>query len=338
MNKRIIVGLLILTMITSIMTGCKKDGNTDVNVPKDNTPKKKEQMYFATGTPGGVYQMLGTGMAKIINENIDGIELVATTPAQIAQAPAMIQNKEAMLGIGMACMFSRAVDGIDEFEGDPHTDLVQIMGMYDNVMSFVVLGNSPMNSINDINEKTVIGSTATNVILTKALIKEMGTVDPEKLDFRVMSYQQGAEALGDGSIDMVILTGYPKNGTLDSIATLKGAKLLEIDDDTRAKFDKTNVKWKMNMVPAGTYKGQDKDSWGPTIYTVLYGHRDLSEELVYNIIKTTIDNVEELTLIHPAGSGIVNETTSRYINDGIMEESEMHPGAVKYFKEIGAIK
>lgn len=338
MKKKWLVGFIcILVVGAMVVAGC--GGGTDKKAEGDKkTDGKKLQVYFATGTPGGVYQMLGAGMAKVVNEKNPGYEIVATTPAQVAQSPTMLETGGAALGIGMACMFDRAYNGKGEFEGKAHKKLRSVLGMYDNGMVYLTLKDNPLSNVKDISGKT-FASTATNVILVKAVM-QAANVDPASVQVRVMSYQQSAEALTDGVAQATVLTGFPRNGTLDSVASTKGVRFLEIDEETKTKFDKDNPLWKCMEIQPSIYTGvvNEKPVWGPTIFTVLYTSADASDDFVYNVTKAIIENVGEIEKIHPAGKDMTLETTARYLKDGIMKVSDMHPGAVKYFKEKGVIK
>ncbi len=334
MKKSLLALVSAFVMLSVLVTGCGG---------KKEEPKKggqaaapaggKKQVYFATGTPGGVYQILGAGMAKVINEKNPGMEVVATTPAQVAQAPTMLENGNALISIGMACMFERAYEGVGEFQGKPHKKLRPVMAMYDNLFAYMALKDSPLNNVKDIAGKT-FATTATNVVLIKAVLETAG-VDANSVKLRVMSYQQSAEALSDGVAQATVLTSFPKNGTLDSLASTKGVKFLEMDEATRAVFDKKYPLWKTQQTPGGVYTGIPNPVWGPTIYTVLYTSSDAPDDVIYNITKTIIENVGEIAKIHPAGKDMTLETNKRYIKDGIMKPGRIHPGAVKYFKEKG---
>ena len=333
--------LTIFTFIVCLLfiAGCGGKAPVADKKPTETKPSAtaaQKQVYFATGTPGGVYQILGAGMAKIINEKNPGINLVATTPAQITQTPKILDSGDAMLGIGMACMMDRARKGEVEFRGQKYEKVVPIMGMYDNAMIYVTLKGSPINDFKQVSGK-VFATTASNVVQIKALLSAAGE-DPSKTKFRVMSYQQAAEALSDNNADVAVLTGYPKNGLVDSLSSTKGAQFLTIDQETRANFDKQNPLWKMMETPAGTYTGQTLPAVGPTYYTVLFANANADEKTIYNIVKTVIENNKEIGTIHPAGKDIKLETTKRYLENNIIDIKLLHPGAIKYFKEKGIIK
>ena len=75
------------------------DASATTPAPANNG--QREQVLFGTGTPGGVYEILGTGMVNILNQNLTDVEMVAVSPAQLQQLPAMLQSGEAAVGIGM---------------------------------------------------------------------------------------------------------------------------------------------------------------------------------------------------------------------------------------------
>lgn len=335
MKKRLLMALCTVVTVSLLATGC--GGKKDEKKTADKPAGSASQVYFATGTPGGVYQILGAGMAKIINEKNIGVEIVPTTPAQMQQAPSMLQQGQAKISIGMLCMFERAYNGQEEYKGKAHPKLRQVLGMYDNIFAYLTLkNNDKINGLKDL-QNSNFASTATNVVLVKKVVAAAGG-DPNKIKIRTMSYQQSIDALSDGTSDATVLTAFPKNGGLDSLASTKGVKFLNMDAATRAKFDKENPYWKTSAVPGGTYPGIPDAAWAPTIYTALYVSDDMPEDLVYNITKTIIENANEIAKIYPAGKDMTLETTKRYLDNGLMSVDRMHPGAVKYFKEKGVIK
>lgn len=316
-------------------SGSSNTASTESSAPSNPVSSSRDQVLFGTGTPGGVYEILGTGMVNILNQNLTDVEMVAVTPAQIQQLPAMLQSGEAAIGIGMACMFERAYNGVEEFVGNAMDDIVQVCGMYDNTMAFVTLASSGIESVEDITANTVIASTASNQFVIQQFIKAAGTFDPADMDYRVMSYSQACEALGDGNADVIYVTGYPYNGTLDSVCSTKDVHFLTMSEETMNNYNTSDPRNLITAIPAGTYRGQDEDHYASTVYTVLYANKNVSDNVIYETIATLIDNVEDLTLVHASGAYLTLETTQRYLDNGIMSIDRMHPAAVQYFADNG---
>ena len=70
----------------------------------------------------------------------------------------------------------------------------------------------------------------------------------------------------------------------------------------------------------------------PTISTpnALVVSSEMDEELAYQVTKAIFENVEELRAIHPAA----NDTTVEFTMAAT--PVPLHPGALRYFEEIGA--
>jgi uncharacterized protein len=298
---------------------------------------EKKLVRISSGSAGGVYQILGSGMAKIISEYSTNLDVTAITPANINQVPALMQSGQTVAGIGMADMMDRALKGTGEYKGKKFDKVLTLLGMYDNLMGYVALKNSSITKFKEIQGKRVAVPSASTKSQVEAVVKAAG-LDPNKVTWRFMSYQEGAEALSDGNVDIGTFTSFPKSGLIDQMVSTKGINFLEIDEKTLQTFDRDNPLWKMGQTPANTYTGQTKGAWGPAYYTILYGSADADPEMIYQIVKAILDHNSDLAAIHPAGKYITPETTKRYIDNKVIDPAGLHPGAARYFKEKGIIK
>ena len=83
-------------------------------------------------------------------------------------------------------------------------------------------------------------------------------------------------------------------------------------------------------VPAGTYRGQDEPFDGLDVGSMhLIASADADEELVYQLTRTIYEHREEVAAKHAAGRAINPKNVVRDTG------TEFHPGAIRYFKEIG---
>ena len=69
--------------------------------------------------------------------------------------------------------------------------------------------------------------------------------------------------------------------------------------------------------------------------TCLIANMELSDELVYEITKTLLESTDKMAQIHVDGAAWNLENSVAMIEKGIVP---IHPGAEKYYKEVGAIK
>jgi TRAP transporter TAXI family solute receptor len=298
---------------------------------------EKKLVRISSGTAGGNYQILGAGMAKVINEHVPALDVTAITPTNINQVPHLMQSGQTAAGIGMADMMDRAIHGTGEYKGKKFDKVLPLLGMVDYYNAFVALKNSSLTQFTQVYGKRMTVSSAATKSLAEAVVRAAG-LDPLKVTWRFMSHQQGAEALADGNVDIGIFSTFPKSGLVDQMASTKGINFLEIEEKTRRTFDQDNPLWKMGQTPANTYINQPKPTWGPGYYTVFYGSADTNPETIYLMVKAILENYSEIAAIHPAAKYITIETTKRYIEAGIIDPTRIHPGAARYFKEKGVIK
>jgi hypothetical protein len=87
----------------------------------------------------------------------------------------------------------------------------------------------------------------------------------------------------------------------------------------------------MNSYPEAT---NSKDGKIPTVSmkATLVTNAKVDDVVVYNLTKAVFENIEELRSLHPALANLTKE--------GMLEglTAPLHPGAEKYYKEVGLIK
>ena len=84
-------------------------------------------------------------------------------------------------------------------------------------------------------------------------------------------------------------------------------------------------------LPAGTYEGVDTETICVAVEAALVASTDMSEDAVYELTKTMFENLEELGTSHAKFQLVSAEKAAE--NGSV----PMHPGAEKYYKEIGLL-
>ena len=85
------------------------------------------------------------------------------------------------------------------------------------------------------------------------------------------------------------------------------------------------------VIPAGSFAvDQDEDLISVGSYTMFIAHKDLPESLVYEMIKATFDNQQELANAYKSFADLKADAILR-------SPIPLHPGAVKYFEEQGVV-
>jgi TRAP transporter TAXI family solute receptor len=108
--------------------------------------------------------------------------------------------------------------------------------------------------------------------------------------------------------------------------------LLPVDKEHSEKIYKKYPFLSPAVIPAGTYKGINQDIPAMTVTCMLIASSDVSADLVYNLTKAIFQNLDILGEAHVKGKLVKMETALKGM------PIPLHPGAEKYYKEVGKIK
>jgi len=95
------------------------------------------------------------------------------------------------------------------------------------------------------------------------------------------------------------------------------------------KMDGGRLLWTPYTIKAGTYPGQNKDISTIAQPNFLAVNENVDENHVYLLTKTMFANLPFLQAIHPATKAMAIEKAMAGL------PVPLHPGAAKYYKEIG---
>ncbi|MBW1863814.1 MAG: TAXI family TRAP transporter solute-binding subunit [Deltaproteobacteria bacterium] len=287
-------------------------------------------LSFGTGSPAGTYYFLGAGFASIINKNVKGVRVTAeSTAASTENARYLIRGK---MDMGLASMGT--LDGLKKQGMD--VDKVRLVAVgHTSDTHWIVRKDSPIKSCSDFKGKVIgvgpAGSATLNIWSKKHLAAGWGiTFDDIKPKY--IAFHEITRGIRDNTIDAgLIAAGYPIAAVMELARDIP-IRLLETDPEALKKMQAKYPNVTPFVFPAGTYNGIDKDVHTYVVPQMWLCRADLSEDLIYKIIKAVYDNSEERNAIHPMAKKYTIENAfrgSKSVPVGY------HPGAIKYYKEKG---
>ena len=102
------------------------------------------------------------------------------------------------------------------------------------------------------------------------------------------------------------------------------------DPDALSRLADEYVFYNPATVPAGTYRGQEEEFRGLDVGSMhVIASADQDEDLVYRVTKTLYENRAQVVQRHAAGNAI---NAANVVRD---TGTEFHPGAIRYYREIG---
>jgi TRAP transporter TAXI family solute receptor len=168
----------------------------------------------------------------------------------------------------------------------------------------------------------------------------------DKAKFTQINFNPAADALRDGTLDAVLMgTRMGKGNSWDLHTTLQEVLVkhkvypLSLPEDDVQKVAKiAGLPIRTQTLPAGTYgPHQTQPVKGMRIVTIVMTcDASMEEGVVYELVKTMVENRQRFSEYVTYGDHV----TPQLLVDlaPIKDISEFHPGALKYYREVGAVK
>jgi hypothetical protein len=145
-------------------------------------------------------------------------------------------------------------------------------------------------------------------------------------NFSFLSYTEGTEALRDGRIDANTPNGAAPLETVSSLAAFTHVRLISLEAENMRRVSERFPHYDHAPIPAGTYRGIDRDVMTGGVQDILIVKQDMDEEEVYMITKAIFESLAELRKVHPSLS---NMRFDGYKNSMV----PLHPGAMRFYRE-----
>ena len=289
------------------------------------------QLSIATGGTGGVYYPMGGGLAEIINNHIDGYSATAEVTGASVENMGLIATGDADLAIALADTVQQAQTGTGRFEGQQLEMVRGIASMYANMVQIVTLEGSGITSLADLaGHRVSIGAPGSGTEVNAQQILEANGISYDDIEEQRLNFNETADALSNGDIDAGFWSVGAPTSSILNLATTQSIHVIALSDEEMTAAIGANSVFARTTLAGGTYSGVDEDVPVIGVPNVLVVSSEMDDELAYQITKAMFDNIAELQAVHPAA----NQTTVEFTLDAT--PVPLHPGAIRYFEEIGA--
>jgi TRAP transporter TAXI family solute receptor len=293
----------------------------------------KTTITLGTATPGGGFPLYGNAFAEVMNEtdptlaieprntkgsneNIPLLEAGGLDIALVAGEP----SYEAFMGIGR-----------------PATRLKILTAMYSSPGMFVVRADSPSRTIRDLVGKPVaFGAKGSGLpILSRYLLDGLGLKQDQ--DFQSVYLDRagdGPAMVLDGRVAALWGAGIGWPGFKTISESAGGARFIAPDADEIARIRAKHTFLKPLTVPAGSYPNQSAPINSLGSWSFILTRADLPDDLAYRLAKSLHEAESPLCKKLPQAC----ETTAANTVAAAPNPDLIHPGVLRYFREIGVAK
>lgn len=327
--KKVIAFVLVAVMLVAIV-GCQKiETQNHPNVDSGNSEMPTVELSIPTSNLTGTWYIWGSALSKVINDYVDGY----TASPQVTDGPLadiqMLEDDEALLTLGNTAVSYEAWngEGIASPDGTKYQKQRALFMAYPSYFHNITTAQTGIKNITDLEGKVVhcapVGSGPNYSI--EYSMNALGIKPKDKIYGGV---DAAYELLKDNNIANVVLAMGIPVGTVTDFALNYDMRFIEYTDEQLATVCEAYPFLTPAKIPAGTYKGQDHDVSTVKFGNMIVAHKDMDEELAYQICKASFEHKDYFINAHSSGKDMTEEA---FVDCTI----PLHPGAIRYFKEKG---
>lgn len=290
-------------------------------------PATAAELKMMTGPQGGSWIPLGGQLKDLWEKAIPGLAVQQSPGAGIANVRAVEEGKA---DIG----FSNSISAVDALAGKapfnkPHNNVCNVATLYPQYYQFVVNADAGVSKIADLKGKSITTQQKGNTgeLITRQLLEVNGiSYNDVKVSF--VGYTDSVNQMKDGhAVAFGLNTQVPAGAVMD-LAAARDVRLLD-QSDSYEKMKKINPGYKLITIPKGSYPKQDQDVKVIGFYTHIVVSCKLPAEEVYTMTKTVAANTKTLATVAKDIAKL--QTAEMGADIGV----PFHPGAAKFYKEVG---
>jgi TRAP transporter TAXI family solute receptor len=296
-------------------------------VPTANA--QQQFINILTGGTSGIYYPMGVVLAKVYADNIKGVRTqVQATKASVENLNLLEQGRgELAFALGDSVKLAWEGD-VDAGFKKPLKKLRGIAAVYPNYVQIVATKSSGVQSLKDLKGKAVsVGAPKSGTeINARAIFEAAGMSYKDLSKTEYLPYAESVELMKNRQIDATLQSAGLGVAALKDLSNSMDVNLVSVPADI---VKKVGAPYLPAVVPAGTYKGQDKEVQTAAIVNFLVTNADVSDETAYQMTKLLWENLPALRSAHKAAEAIKLEHALQGM------PVPLHPGAAKFYKEKG---
>lgn len=304
---------------------------------------RHDPVIMVTASPTGTWFPTGVALAEMANQNYEG-QPVAVQPGSGAIGNIMsVGTNRADMGLSYGPFLLAAQEGNNDINpGEAMPDLRAVMSLATNALHVLKADDAPFASFEElVAEKpevwfaTGVPGASENFALGKLLeFYESSYDDVKSWGGNVIwgTVAERTEDWANGKLDLYAAMFEPPHPQIIRLMENTAGEVMTLPEDVRNYF-MDEFGYESFTIPAGSYPGQEADVETIGVPYSLFTRADVSEELIYNMVKCMAQTPERL---HQVSARYERQWTPEVMPNGV--GIELHEGAKRYYRERGWIE
>jgi uncharacterized protein len=286
-----------------------------------------------TGGTSGVYYPLGVALTQLFGKAMPNAKVSVQSTKASAENLNLIQSGRGELAFTLGDALSDAWKGDAEAGfAKPLNKLRTVAGIYSNYIQIVASADSGIRTLADLKGKRVsVGAPKSGTELNaRAVFRAAGLQYSDLGKIEYLPFGESVELMKNRQLDATLQSAGLGVASLRDLSTSMKIVVVPIPPDVVAKVG--DPAYQPATIPAKTYEGQDADVPTAAIQNFLVTSEAVPTEVVYQMTKAIFSNLPALVAAHSAAKGIKLENAIK------STPAPLHPGAEKYYREVGLMK
>ena len=298
--------------------------------------QQKVNLVFSAGPTGGSWTPMAGATAEVVKKKFPELNVQVEPGAALVNME-KIRNDKADLGWSMTNVLSDARTGKGQWAGKQTDRPLLVATYYPNVWQLVVPAASAIKSLKDLKGQPVALPARGNTSLADGWENLLKVNGLSLADLGAKSYgpvSSNAEAVKNRqAMASGWFTVVPGSFVLDLGSTMK-VRMIPVSDEEFAALKAINPGFIRHVIKAGVYTEQGITADVQTFQspTILIASSKTPADAIYKVTKAIVEGRADFVNVSKVMKGVTAADMAK--DYGL----PFHPGAAKYYKEIGALK
>lgn len=295
--------------------------------------QKTQFVNILTGGQSGVYYPLGVALSQIYAKSIPNVKATAQVTKASAENMNLLQAGRGELALALADTVADAWNGSEEAGFPKKLDKLRgLSATYNNYVQIVANADSGITSLADLKGKRIsVGAARSGTELNaRAVFKAAGITYDDLAKVEYLPFGESVELMKNRQLDATLQSAGLGVASIRDLATAVKIVVIPVPADVVQKIG--NAAYQPSVIPANTYEGQTSDIPTAAIPNFLVTQSDVSDDLAYAMTKALYENLDTMYAAHNAAKAIKLENAVKGMPVPI------HPGAERYYREVGLVK
>ena len=234
---------------------------------------------------------------------------------------------ELEFGLSTMAPIHEGYHGTGWTNGTKYDNIRTVLGTFSSRFQFYTFKANNITKASDLAGKRLsTGSTgSTPHLFSKRVFEVLGGAPSAYI---AGNYGDLNNQLRDGLVDSGFTVSGIPHPAVTELSVRRPTVVFSLDASERKKIQKVYPYLTDCVMPANTYKGQDSDLTTICLWNAIITHKDVPDQLVYDFVKTTFENLPTLIAAHKSGRETKPENVA-------VIATPLHRAAARYYTELG---